>query len=140
MQRIPKMDMYNGDNQKQIQDFNNHQVYSKGFDFTTQANVNGNFNCVLGGSARRLFGITLFTQDTFDGLGDLVSLTINKEKIIDNVIWWSYNPASTKGNANKPNQFYAIPRSLGGSDTILLNWLSTAAHKVYIVFYLADAV
>jgi hypothetical protein len=138
--RIPKINESNGSNQKEIQAFNNRQVYSKGFDFTTQAGVNGSFPCVLGGSARRLFGINLFTQDGSDALPDLVSLTINKEKIIDNVVWWSYNPANTKGNTNKPEQYYALPRSLGGSDSILLNWNSTIAHKIFIVFYLADAV
>lgn len=123
---------------KALQDYNNAQVYTKGFRFTTQAGVNNPFNIQLGGKCRKIHGVIFFVPTANVNDDDIISLTINQELVIDNVNWKAYSPA-TSGNTFKPNQFYELRRALSGSDTVDLQVNSVNAHNVFPIFYLSNA-
>lgn len=124
--------------QKQIQDWNNRQIYTKGFSFNSQANTTNEESINLGGKARFLHGICFYSDFNFAGDRDLLSLVINSEQLIDNVIWWNYNPQGQTGNIFKTNQFFALPRPLSGADSVQLILKTLNAHPYDIVFFLSD--
>jgi len=125
-------------NIKDIQNFNNGQIYTKGFNFNTQAGTN-EFPIVLGGKARKLHGVCFYVDQANVGDPDITSLVLNSEQLIDKVIWWNYNPQGAAGNLFKQEQYFGIPRALGGSDSCQLIWNAINAHKIYIVFFLSNA-
>ena len=125
------------DNTKQLQHFTNKQIYTKGFDFNTTAGVN-TFPIQLGGKCRKLHGITVYVEQNNVGDPDKISLVINSEQLINNAIWWAYNPQGQAGNIFKDGQFFALPRNLSGADDTQLVWEAINSHKIYIVFYLSD--
>lgn len=137
---MPSLNRENAKNMPEIQTYIKRQIYKKGFNFNTQAGVVNDFPIVLGGKARRLFGLTVYSDFAFVGDADLISLTINEEKIIDNVVWWDFNGQGAAGNIFKEESYFALPRPLSGSDSVLLQWNSINAHKVHIVFSLSDSV
>jgi hypothetical protein len=57
---INVIDQNNFGNQKQLQNFNNASIYTKGFNFTSQSNTTNEESINLGGKARFLHGITVF--------------------------------------------------------------------------------
>lgn len=121
-----------------IQEFNKGQIYTKGFEFNTQAGTTNEFAIQLGGKARKLWGVNFFVEPNNIQDDDKVSLNINSEQLINNVIWWAYNPQGAAGNIFKDSQFFALPRNLSGADDTQLVWQSSNAHKIYVVFYLSD--
>lgn len=125
-------------NQKEIQEFTNKQLYSKGFEYNVVTGAGNEFSPNLGGKARFLYGICVYSEMNNGGDLDKLSLTLNSEVIIDKVIWWSYNGQGQQGNIFKTDQFFALPRILSGSDSVQLNWESINAHKINVVFYLSD--
>lgn len=127
-------------NHKNVQEFNNRQIYSKGFTFNTQANTDNNFDIQLSGSARRLYGIVLFVEGNNQNDEDIISLQINEESVITNVVWFAYSPIGNGGNIFKREFFFPVSRSLSGTDTISLIWKSANAHKVYPVFYVSNSI
>jgi hypothetical protein len=134
---MPGIKFGNQSNQQNVQDFIKGQIYSKGFEFGAQPGPN-TFNPNLGGAARRLFGLILFTENNNIFDPDLISLTINNEVIIDNVVWWAYNPQGPSGNIFKQAQYFELPRPMSGSDSVAIQYQSVNAHKIYPVFYLSD--
>lgn len=125
----------NLNNQSDLQAFIKKQIYTKGFQFGLTQNANSNA-CVLGGKARWLHGICLFSEIPTDN--DLISLNINQELVIDNVLWKAYNPQEAEGNVFKKEQFFALPRPLSGSDSVTLDWNALNAKKVWAIFYLSE--
>lgn len=132
---VPKINTFNFDNQDAVQDFNQRQIYTKGFQFNPQTGVN-EFPCVLGGKARVLHGICVYSELPADN--DIVSLNINSELVVDNVLWKTYNPEGQSGNIYKSDQYFKLTRSLSGSDSVQLNWNALNAKKIWIVFYLSN--
>ena len=128
----------NFDNTKELQNFTSKQIYTKGFSFNTQANTVNEFPILLGGKARKLHGITLFFGVQNQAEEDLIGLVINQEQIVNDVIWWAYNPQGPIGNIHKGEQFFGLPRNLSGQDSTQFSVKSLNAHKVYITFYLSD--
>lgn len=136
---IPKMiNQNNFGNQKTIQDFNNRQIYTKGFSFNSQANTTNEESINLGGKARFLHGVCFYGDFNFGGDRDIWSLVINSEQVIDNVIWWNYNPQGQVGNIFKTDQFFATPRPLSGSDSVASILKTLNAHPYDVVFFLSD--
>lgn len=135
---IPRMesDLANIDN---IKKWIKKQKYSKGFSFGVNPGPNP-IPIVLGGSQRIMYGLNVYSETAFVGDPDLISLEVNQEKIIDNVIWWEYNPQGFIGNIFKIAEYHSLCRPLSGSDSLLLNWNALNSHKIYIVFTLADAI
>ena len=125
-------------NQKQIQNFNNQSIYTKGFNFTTQPNTTNEESINLGGKARFLHGIVVFFDPNFGNDQDLLSLVINSEQLIDNVIWQAYNPQGAFGNIFKERQFFPLQRKLSGADSTSISLKSVNSHNWYVVFYLSD--
>ena len=132
------IDQNNFNNSKQLQNFTNAQIYTKGFDFNTTAGTSNTFPIQLGGKARKLHGITVYSETANVNDLDKISLVINSEQIINNVIWWAYNPQGQAGNIFKDAQYFAIPRKLSGADDCQFVVDSVNAHKIFIVFYLSD--
>lgn len=124
--------------QSAAQDFTRKQIYTKGFTYNVEAGAGNIFNPNLGGKARFLYGICVYSEDKFQNDLDLFSLTINSEVIADKVIWVTYNPQQATGNVDKAEQFFALPRLLSGSDSVEILYNSDQAHKLNIVFYLSD--
>jgi hypothetical protein len=120
------------------QAYTNQQIYTKGYQYTVAIGTGNNFNPNLGGKARFLWGICLFSEVANANDLDLFSLTINSEVICDKVLWNTYNPQQLSGNVNKNNQFFALPRLLSGADSVEINYNSINAHKINVVFYLSD--
>ena len=135
---VTPINQNNFDNQKLIQNFNNASIYTKGFAFKSQANTTNEESINLGGKARFLHGINIFFDPNFVNDQDLVSLVINSEQLIDNVIWFSYNPQGPSGNIFKERQFFPLQRKLSGADSTQISLKSANAHNYYIVFYLSD--
>ncbi len=125
-------------NQIANQNFTNAQIYTKGFDFNTTAGTPDTFPIQLGGKARKLHGIVVFNEQNNVIDADKISLVINSEQIINNVIWWAYNPQGQAGNIFKDGQYFAIPRKLSGADDCQFVVDAVNAHKIFIVFYLSD--
>ncbi|RTK97622.1 MAG: hypothetical protein EKK64_01035 [Neisseriaceae bacterium] len=132
------IDQNNFNDAARLQDFNKGQIYTKGFEYQTEANTTNEFPIQLGGKARKLWGVTFFVEPNNVQDTDIVSLNINSEQLINNVIWWAYNPQGAVGNIFKDSQFFALPRNLSGADDTQLVWKSLNAHKIYVVFYLSD--
>lgn len=122
----------------ELQNFTNKQIYTKGFEYSTQAGTPNNFPIVLGGKCRKLHGINFFCDINSQTEEDKIGLVINQEQIINDVVWWAYNPQQFSGNVQKGNQFFALPRQLSGQDSVELNVASATSHKIFIVFYLSD--
>ena len=120
------------------QQFTRQQIYTKGYQYTVASGSGNQFNPNLGGKARFLWGICLFSEAANANDLDIISLTINSEVIIDKVLWNTYNPQNTSGNASKRDQFFALPRLLSGADSVEIAYNSVNAHKINIVFYLSD--
>lgn len=120
------------------QNFTRQQIYTKGYQYTVGSGSGNAFNPNLGGKARFLWGICLFSEAANANDLDLFSLTINSEVICDKVLWNTYNPQQASGNVTKKDQFFALPRLLSGSDSVEINYNSINAHKINIVFYLSD--
>jgi hypothetical protein len=137
--RTGQMPSSNGDI-KLIQEFNNRQIYTKGFTFNTQAATTNEFPIELSGAARRLYGITLFSDPNFANDDDIISLQINEESVITNAVWWTYNPTPNQGNIFKREAYFPISRSLAGTDTITLIWKSVNSHKIYPVFWMSNSI
>lgn len=136
---MPALDFKNVErNKKELQEFYQKQIYSKGFFFQTSAGSTVSPKISLGGSARRLHGISVFNDLGFSGDQDTFSLTINEEVIIEDVIWWAYNPQGISGNIFKETQYFPIPRPLSGSDSVELDWNASNSHNSFIVFYLSN--
>ena len=87
-----------------------------------------------------MYGVNVYSELAFAGDPDIISLQVNNEIVINNVIWWEYNPQGATGNIFKPASYHPIKRPLDGSDTISMSWDAINAHKVYIVFHFADAI
>lgn len=136
---VPNMLFNSSQNIDAIQKFNNSQIYTKGFSYTTQANTTNTFSPQLGGKCRQLHGIVLFFPAASINDDDTMSLGINEETIIDNVNWRTYSPVAQNGNAFKPNQMFEIRRALSGSDSVVLQIRSVNAHQLYITFYLSNS-
>jgi hypothetical protein len=134
---IRNLSMVNG-NQSKGQEFTNKQLYTRGFTYNVVSGPGNNFAPNLGGKARFLHGITIYSESNNAGDFDLFSLTINSEVIVDKVLWLNYNGQGPSGNIFKTDQFYALPRMLSGSDSVQLNYDSVNVHKIHIVFYLSD--
>ena len=124
--------------QSESQNFTNKQLYSKGFTFNVVSGPGNNFAPNLGGKARFLYGITIYSEANNFNDFDLFSLTINSEVVIDKVLWNNYNGQGPSGNIFKTDQFYSLPRILSGADSVQLNYDSVNTHKIHIVFYLSD--
>lgn len=136
---IPKMiNQNNFGNQKNLQDFNNRQIYTKGFSFNSQANTTNEESIQLGGKARFLHGVCFYGDFNFAGDRDIWSLVINSEQVIDNVIWWNYNPQGQAGNIFKTDQFFGTPRPLSGADSVQSILKTLNAHPYDVVFFLSD--
>jgi len=133
------IDQNNFGNQKQLQNFNNASIYTKGFSFTSQANTTNEESINLGGKARYLHGICVYGDFNFINDEDILSLVINSEQLIDNVIWWSYNPQGASGNIFKERQFFPLQRKLSGADSTSVSLKTANSHNWYIVFYLSNA-
>lgn len=125
-------------NTKLLQDFNNRQIYTKGFSFNSQAGTTNTESINLGGKARMLHGICFYGDFNFAGDRDKLSLVINSEQLIDKVIWWNYNPQGQAGNIFKTNQFFALPRPLSGADSCQVILETINAHPYDVVFFLSD--
>lgn len=123
---------------KKIQEFNKGQIYTKGFEFNVTAGNNNQFPINLGGKARKLHGIVVFSEPNNIGDPDKISIVLNSEQLVNNVIWWAYNPQGQAGNIFKDSQYFGIPRNLSGADDTQLSWESINAHKIWVVFYLSD--
>lgn len=137
--QLPKpINQNNFDNIKTIQAFNNASIYTKGFSFTSQAGTDNKENINLGGKARFLHGICVYFDMNYGAEQDKLSLLINSEQLIDNVIWWNYNPQGQSGNIFKERQFFPLQRKLSGSDSTELTLKSVKAHDYHIVFFLSD--
>ena len=140
----PKINKPHGINQNdfgdvdKIQSFNKAQIYTKGFEYNTTAGTPSNFAPQLGGKARKLHGIVVFSDPNNITDADKMSLVLNSEQLINNVVWWAYNPQGAVGNIFKEGQFFSLPRPLSGADDVQIQWEAINAHKVYIVFYLSD--
>lgn len=119
-----------------LQAFNNGQIYSKGFVFTTQANASNIFPIQLGGKPRVMHGIIFQCPVGNVTDDDVISLTINSEVVIDKVNWKAYLPTQ---NPTKAQQFYPIPRGLSGSDSVELTVTSVNSHTIFPIFYLSNA-
>lgn len=125
-------------NIKSLQQFNNASIYTKGFSFNSQAGTTNQESINLGGKARFLHGICVYFDQNFGSEQDILSLVINSEQLIDNVIWWNYNPQGQSGNIFKERQFFPLQRKLSGSDSTQLSLKSVQAHAYHIVFFLSD--
>jgi len=136
---MPKLNFDNLQNQKQLQDFYRKSIYTKGYSYTTQAGATIAPDISLGGEARKLFGIGVYSNIGNVTDEDRISLLINQEQIIDDVIWWAYNPQPSVGNIANRDQYFSIIRPLSGSDTVKFSVTAANAHKGYIVFYLSNA-
>ena len=126
-------------NQKNLQAFNNASIYTKGFAFTSQAGTVNQESINLGGKARFLHGICVYSDMANGADKDILSLVINSEQIIDNVIWWNYNPQGQSGNIFKERQFFPLQRKLSGADSTSVSLKTANAHDWFIVFFLSDA-
>lgn len=136
---LPKpINQSNLDNIKTIQQFNNASIYTKGFNFTSQANTVNSESINLGGKARFLHGICVYGDMNFGADQDILSLVINSEQLIDKVIWWSYNPQGQSGNIFKERQFFPLQRKLSGADSTTITLETQNAHTWHVVFYLSD--
>lgn len=131
------IDSNNFENQKELQEFTNRQIYTKGFAYNTSANTVNEFPIVLGGKCRKLHGINIYFDAESKNDNDLIGLLINSEQIINDVLWLNYNPTSN-GNTNSKDQYFSLPRKLSGNDATTLQVKSDNAHKVFITFYLSD--
>lgn len=120
----------------QIQQFNNKQIYTKGFTFGAVAGNANSFTPQLGGSPRLLHGIVFLTPSANVNDDDTFSLTINQELIVDKCNVKIYNPQT---NLYKPDQFYPLMRSLSGADTVQINYTSIGSHNIFFIFYLSNA-
>lgn len=124
-------------NQKELQDFTNKQIYTKGFAFNTSANSVNRFPILLGGKCRKLYGFNIYFDYESQLETDLIGLVLNSEQVVNDVLWLNYNPQNN-GNVCNKDQFFALPRKLSGSDALDLQIKSNIAHKVFITFYLSD--
>lgn len=138
MRSTSPINQNNFNDQKAIQNFNNSSIYTKGFNFTSQANTVNVESINLGGKARFLHGIVFFGDAAFPNDRDILSLVINSEQVINNVPWWTYNPQGSSGNIIKERQFYPLQRKLSGADSTSLSLLTLNQHEYSIVFYLSD--
>jgi hypothetical protein len=125
--------------QKDIQNFNNRQIYTKGFTFQTQAGNGNDFPVKLNGKARQLYGITIYYPQANIADEDIISLSINEENVITEAIWWNFNPQGAAGNIFKREAYFPLKRALSGTDTIQLQVNSVAAHKIYPVFWMSNS-
>jgi hypothetical protein len=132
----PNLNFANMEDISKLQNFNNHQIYSKGFTFATQANTTSSFNPQLGGSPRKMHGLMFIIPTANVSDDDTISLILNQETIIDAVNVRAYNPVV---NTYKQNQFFPLYRSLSGSDSLQIVYKSLSAHSIYPVFYLSNA-
>lgn len=137
-QAPPKIDQKSLTNINDIQAFNNGQVYTKGFSFTTTVGSGNEFPIQLGGKCRRLFGVNFFVPLANIQDNDIISLIVNEEVIIDKVNWRAYS-ANTNNNPFKVEQYFSLPRALSGSDTVMLTVNSVGAHQLFPIFYLANS-
>lgn len=135
---VPNKNPNDFGNPTELQNFNNRQIYTKGFSFTSQAGTENQESPILGGKARFLHGITVFNNSANITDEDVLSLTLNEELIISKVIWWAYNPQGAVGNIFKREQYFPLPRPLSGSDSLTTLYKTANAHNYYIVFYLSD--
>jgi len=133
-----KQDNFN--DQKQVQNFNNASIYTKGFTFTSQANTDNIESINLGGKARFLHGIVFFGDANFGQDRDILNLVINSEQVINNVPSWTYTPwgGQFAGNIIKERQFYPLQRKLSGADSTQLSLKTLNSHEWSVVFYLSD--
>ena len=136
---MPNIDRNNSGNITDIQKFNNRQIYTKGFEFATLASTTNEYPIVLNGNARQLYGITLFFEVNFINEIDTISLSINEENVISNVIWWNFYPSGNLGNIMKKSAYFPIHRSLSGSDSIQLIVKSANAHKLFPIFWMSNS-
>lgn len=136
--QMPRLNQTNFGNIVDLQKFNNAQVYTKGFTLGGNAGVVTKFNLDLGGMARKIHGIVVLVPIANSNDDSFISLNINQELIIDDVNVRAYIPSSN-GNPFKPNQYYALPRALSGSDTVILSINSFAANNYFLTFYLSNA-
>lgn len=135
--RIPIIRQNDLVNQKTIQDFNNAQIYTKGFNYNLTAGVANTNTPQLGGKARQLHGVCFFVPNANINDDDIISLVINSEQVIDNVNWKAYSPANAN-NQYKGAQFFPLKRALSGADDVQLVIQAVNAHRVYPVFYLSN--
>ena len=133
----PVIDTQDLTNSKQIQNFNNAAIYTKGFNANLTAGTPNEIPIVLGGKCRRMFGINLFVPNANINDNDVISLSVNSELIIDKVNWKTYS-ANSANNSFKTEQYFALPRGLSGSDSVLLTITPISAHAIWITFYLAN--
>lgn len=140
MKGIPSLDPVNPSPMEEVKQWLRKQKYIKGFTFTTQASITNNFQITLGGEVRFMYGLNLYvpSANLFDE--DLVSLSVNQEKILDSVLWNHLNPQGASGNIMKEYDYFSLPRPMSGSDSITLQWESVNAHKIYCVFTVADGI
>lgn len=118
--------------------FVQRQIYTKGFSYKSQAGVTNSEAPQLGGKARFLHGVCFYGDFNFPIDRDIWSLTVNQEIIVDKVIWWNYNPQGQAGNFFKTEQFFALPRPLSGSDSVMSQLTTINSHDYDIVFFLSD--
>ena len=125
-------------NTKNVQDFNNAQIYTKGFVYNTTAGTSTTESPKLGGKARVLHGIAFFVPNANINDDDVISLVINSEQVIDNVNWKAYSP-SNANNQFKGAQYFPLKRALSGADDVQLTIRAINSHAIYPVFYLSNA-
>lgn len=131
---IPTIQVNKPGNQKTVQNFIASQIYMKGFVQGVNAGNNQNLPFVLGGSARQLYGMNLFIQQSTIAEDDYFSLKLNNETIIDSVSWRAFNPVY---NYNRKIQFFELPRPLNGNDSLTMSYTAVSAKTIYPVFYLS---
>lgn len=117
-------------NMADIQEFINNQTYMRGDNLTTPNGTSQDFPVQVDGTARFFWGIVFYSDDYLD----LVTLTINREKVINAVPVVFLTPDLNI----KFGLFYAVPRPLNGNDTVTLTVKSDSSHTLSYCIWLSD--
>lgn len=134
----PEMNFNSSKNIAEIQEFNNRQIYTKGFRQNTAVGTNNSYSFNLGGKARQLHGLIIIFPTASQNEDDLINFSLNSENIIENVNWRAYNPIVASGNGFKTEQYFTIRRALSGSDSCLMTVNAATSHSFDVIFYLSS--